>query len=107
MCDEPAKIREATWTGTEEERRPQGICLPPTVKPKTTPRYAVAAGTRCTVRSLAKDKWMAYTTTRDLAFERYERYEEAADGNYYHFRLEGWIMRVGSRHVTHRNFPRS
>jgi hypothetical protein len=73
-------------------------------KPRRFPRFVVPAGTPCAVRSVVKDEWRPFTTTRDNAFERFERYVKDEGGPYYEFRAEtgGWILLVAARHVTHR-----
>src|SRR5262249_22687924 len=68
------------------------------------PRFLVPAGTPRAVRSVFKDEWRPFTTTKDNAFERVERYVQDEGGPYDEFRSEvgGWILLVAARHVVHR-----
>ena len=68
------------------------------------PRFLVPAGTPCAVRSVVKDEWRPFTTTRDNAFERFERYVQDDGGPYDEFRSEtgGWVLPVAARHVLRR-----
>ncbi len=84
------RIREASWTGSEGERREQGICLPPTKAPKQTPRYFIPAGTKCKVTSVSRICWRDFTTTKDLGFERFET---AASG-FVTFRDKGYLLQL-------------
>jgi hypothetical protein len=93
-------VRQQSWTGSEDQRRPQGICLPPTRPPNRTPRYLVPADTPCAVTPLSHLRWRPHRTTKDRGFEKYERYRR--ERRTYEFRLEGWLMEIEARRVVHR-----
>lgn len=85
------RIREASWTGSEgSRRREQGVCLPPTKPPNRTPRYRIAAGTKCSISRLSPRYWRDYTTKRELSFDRYE----AVRGRLVIFREQGYLIEV-------------
>lgn len=95
--------RASSWSGSENRRREQGVCLPPTVAPNTTPRFLVPAGSKCAVSRISKLDWQPYTTVQDIGFERFERFEQGESGNFYEFRFEGWLMLVRWDLVRHRS----
>jgi len=88
---------QATWTGSENQRREQGACRPPKHKPNTTPRFFVPAGTRVAVRRADRTDWQAHVTRRDLGFGRFSRY----DNRYYFFREGGFELMVHRGRVDH------
>ena len=89
---------QTSWTGSERQRREQGVCRPPKHKPNTTPRFMVRAGTRVEVRRADRNRWFEYVTQRDLRFERRLRY---ADYHYF-FREGAYELRVHRSRVDHR-----
>jgi hypothetical protein len=101
---EEQQTREATWTGSEDNRHEQGTCLPPSSPPLKVPRYLVPVGVRCSIKKLAWTGWQGHTTTKETGFESYESYKDG----HYEFRLKGWIMKVYRGHVVHRedSYPR-
>jgi hypothetical protein len=92
------KRRETSWSGTEDRRREQGVCLPPTRAPNTMPRYWIPAGTAIRVSKLSPLSWRQWTTRVSLSFERHEGYRNG----WYTFRERGWLVCVHRRHVVHR-----
>ena len=73
-------------------------------RPRRCPRLVVPAGTPCAVRSVFKDEWRPFTTTKDNGFKRFERWVQDERGPYDEFLSEtgGWILLVAARHVVHR-----
>lgn len=98
MPEDVEKIRASSWTGSENSRKEQGVCLPPAHPPNTTPRFSVKQGTTCAVTPVSCERWRWYVTTKELGFERYERFVDW----HYEFRLEGWLMRVHCSRVDRR-----
>lgn len=94
-----SRRRATSWTGSENERREQGECLPPTVKPQSVPRFRLPAGVTCEVASVLKDIWTPHTMKVELGFEKYDYYR----GGYYTFRHFGWQIRVYRGQVVHRD----
>jgi hypothetical protein len=88
-----------SWSGSEELRRPQGVCLPPTRPPVSVPRFLIRAGTACSVSRVSPLRWRPHITTMDVGLERFERYDR--DRKVYEFRHLGWLLRVHRRHVQH------
>jgi hypothetical protein len=95
-----SRIRQASWTGSEELRREQGICLPPTRSARKGSRFFVPAGTPCAISKVSPLGWRQYTTRKDVGFERFETYGAGV----YEFRSDvgGWPMRVHRQHVLRR-----
>ncbi len=89
------RTREVSWTGSEEDRREQGVCLPPVRPPIRISRYTIPAGTRCAISKVAVLRWCAHVTKRELGFERYE----ISEGRDWIFREEGYYIRVGRNAV--------
>ncbi len=96
--EDTSRVRESTWTGSEEDRREQGICLPPTGPPLSLPQFQILVGTACSIKRLSGNNWKPYTTKKALGFERYERYIRCS----YEFRFQGWLLLVHRRDVVHR-----
>ena len=92
------RIRERTWTGSEDERREQGVCLPPTVPPNKTPRFTVPAGTKCRVTKVSPTNWISHVTKVNLEFDRYE----SCNGRFYVFRQAFYFLSVSCRLVKKR-----
>jgi hypothetical protein len=82
--------RESSWSGSEQHRKPQGICLPPEKPPNRTPRYLVRAGTPCLVTKITPLRHRSHITKIDLGFERHEGYKDQC----YTFRHLGFIVAV-------------
>lgn len=93
MSDE--RVRATSWSGSERERREQGVCLPPSKPPSKQSRFFIPRGVSCAVRRVEESEWRGHVTTADHGFDRYERY----DDGYYEFRLKGWLMLVRSKYV--------
>ncbi len=93
------RIHEVSWSGSEEQRHEQGVCLPPTRETNKTPRYFVAAGTSCSITRITPLNWKAYRTTKDLGFERYE----TSGGCSVTFREQGYLLKVQWCLVKRRN----
>src|SRR5262245_38615015 len=104
VCEEQ-RVRQASWTGSENERRQErGACLPPTRPAKKGSRFFVPAGTPCAVSKVSPLDWQTYTTRRGVGFERFERYERCDTGGFYQFRSDvgGWLLLVHRQYVRHR-----
>lgn len=71
--------------------------------PRHIPRFHLPAGTACDIRRMTESEWRPFTTTRDLSFERYERYVRDEAGNFYEFRIGLWLITVHRRDVVHRD----
>jgi hypothetical protein len=90
----------SSWTGSESQRRPQGLCLPPTTTANETPRFLIRAGTMVSVQRFNESmSWYGHMTRMDIGFERWEGRE---DGQFT-FRHEGYFIRVPSRKVIRRS----
>lgn len=80
-----------SWTGSELQRRPQGVCLPPATTSSTAPRYLLPAGTQVEVANLHQlGTWKPHTIRSPIGFERYE----SREGTCLIFRHEGWLIKV-------------
>ena len=97
--DARERVREASWTGTENDRREQGICLPPTRPPNHSKRFKVPAGTPCCVSKVTPLKWKPYRTTHDCEFDKYERTTDKG----VIFRDRGYFLHVAWRFVEQRD----
>jgi hypothetical protein len=101
----PSSRRRLHWQRAAAEGLVRGEQPFETYQTSThVPRFLVPAGTPCAVRTVFKDEWLPFTTTKDNAFERFERWVEDEGGPYYEFRSEvgGWVLLVAARHVVHR-----
>jgi hypothetical protein len=92
------RVREASWIGGEAERHEQGLVLPPTKPPVKMARFTIPAGTRCTVIKLGASYGRQHVTTKELGFERFERYRNGC----YTFREQGFHVVVWRGDVKHR-----
>jgi hypothetical protein len=82
--------RMASWAGSEELRREQGVCRPPVSEPFRVPRFTIQAGQRCHIKPVEAMDWRPYKTTKPLGFDRYE----AKDGKQLIFRDQGYQLRI-------------
>lgn len=46
--------------------------------------------------------WTGWVTTKDVGFERFERYVVDDNGNFYEFRMYNWLLLVDRKFVVHR-----
>jgi len=90
QASEQQRIRETAWTGFEDLRREQGICLPPARPAKKGSRFLIPAGKPCTISEVSPMRWRMYATGKNVGFERYEFYKAGV----YEFRAAGSLMRV-------------
>jgi len=83
-------MRATSWSGSENERNPQGVCSSNGYVPNRQPRFLIKAGTIVKVKSVNKGgDWLPYRTKRDLGYTRYE----SREGWFLTFREEGyWIL---------------
>lgn len=90
------------WTGSERERKPQGLCLPPQKKSVNYPRFVVPHDVPCHIRRVTEDdsRWRPFRTRKATLYEKYEFYDRATKR--YVFRLQGYCIRVHRSHVIHR-----
>ena len=88
---------QASWSGSENQRREQGVCRPPTHEPNTTPRFFIPAGTQVAVRRADRTEWQGYVTKRDLGFGKHSRY----DNRHYFFREGAYELKVHRSRVNH------
>ena len=80
-----------SWTGSESQRKPQGICLPPKMAPAIPAfKYVVPAVIKCEIRRVTESNYRTYTTTKEIGFQRAERKRYGM----YEFRMNGWMIRV-------------
>lgn len=79
------------WTGSGDQRREQGLCLPPERTIRSS-RLAIPAGTDVLVCRVDdhNQRWTKHTTKERLEFRRYE----ARTANYLEFRHLGYFVRV-------------
>lgn len=92
-------LREASWTGSESQRRPQGNCSSNGYVPVTTHRFEIPQGTVVDVKDIQKNgAWFSYKTRRALGYARYESRVAGA----LVFREEGYWIRVGCRKIRYR-----
>ena len=87
-----------TWTGSEHQRRPQGVCRPPTKPTNTTPRFRIPKAVLVEVQKVTAVEWQKHMMQKELRFERYETYEDRR----YVFCHECYRFRVHRRFVDHR-----
>jgi hypothetical protein len=76
------------------------------VPARTRPRFLVPVGTPCAVRNIAGGDEVPFTTTRDVGFERFERWVKDGGANIYEFREGGWLLLVQARYVISRLWRR-
>lgn len=83
-------MRATSWSGSESERNPQGVCSSNEYVPNRQPRFLIKAGTIVKVKSVSKGgDWLPYRTKRDLGYAMYE----SRRGWFLTFREEGyWIL---------------
>ncbi len=93
-------VLQPSWTGSENERKPQGTCRPPVKPMDETPRFLIPVATEVQVVDVTGGEWRTYVTTKDNEFERYD----SRGSNTYTFRRGGWLMRVDRRDITYRRF---
>lgn len=89
------------------EQTPRDIeqVFPPRTTPiNRDPRFLVVAGTKCAIRRVSEpeSEYRPFTTRGNVGFERFERWMQTETGNFYEFRMEGWLMLVNSKVVGHR-----
>lgn len=89
-----------SWTGSENQRRPQGIVEPPKHEPKHIPRFEIKEGTYVEVRNVGDlpGRTQRHKLKRDLGFERYDSYRF----KHYTFRFQNWLITVHRCKVIHR-----
>lgn len=92
------KYRATSWTGSERERREQGVCLPSQAVAKKRPKYTVPAGCPCAIQKVMGGPWRPHRTTMETGYERYEFYQD----KHYTFRRMGWFIKIHRRYVMHR-----
>lgn len=80
------------WTGSSDQRRPQGGCRPPKVKPNQQARFEIPASTKVSVCRVSDSnkRWRKHVTRVQLGFERFE----SRKSSQYVFREQGWLIRV-------------
>lgn len=92
------KVRATSWSGSEDSRREQGVCLPPKRQADKTPRFSIEVGSRCQVAKVITGDYFPYTTKTQIGFERFERYRDGV----YTFRQDEYLVKVHRSNVTHR-----
>jgi hypothetical protein len=65
------KFRQGSWSGSEQLRRPQGVCLPPTKLARHLPRFRVPAGIPVWITRESPVNWKEYLTTRATVFQHF------------------------------------
>jgi hypothetical protein len=70
MTGEEQKL---SWTGSEKQRKRQGVCLPPPRPPATAPVYHVRSRTVCQIPD--GDGWVNERTRSDLALGQPVQYD--------------------------------
>ena len=65
--------QQLSWTGSEKQRKRQGVCLPPPRPPATVPAYRVLSRTACQVQDGVG--WVNDRTRSNLAFGQPVRYD--------------------------------
>lgn len=78
------------WSGSSQQRKPQGVCLPPKKTANTDKPFTIPAGTKCKVRRLGTQKWVMHTTKADNGFDKYETHHDG----FFTFRSGVWVMFV-------------
>jgi hypothetical protein len=96
--------RATSWTGTERQRREQGVCLPPARPAVRVPRFLIPAGSSVRVSRVSRLCWRPHFTRKELHFERHEGYRNGQ----YTFRHQGYLISVWRGLVHHREdgYPR-
>jgi hypothetical protein len=91
------RVREASWSGSEVDRKEQGICMPWGKPAAVVPKFVIPARTEVLITRLSPIFWKAYTTRRELAFERYDQ----RDGVCVIFREQGYLIKLEWSKVKH------
>jgi hypothetical protein len=91
--------RAESWSGSENNRREQGVCLPPKRPSSKLPRFQISQGCPCEISKVSPLEWQHYRTTKDLGFEFFETYRD----HKYVFRDRGYFLRVNRVYVSHRD----
>lgn len=91
---------ETTWTGSESERKPQGLCLPPSKPSDLREKWTIPAGTTVKVQPVNnfRQPWRWHTTQKELGFRKCE----GLQNGWGKFRQEGYFIRVEWKHVVRR-----
>ena len=84
------RVREGSWLGSEEDRREQGVCLPPKKTARFDPRFTIPADSECLVSKVSPILWRNHRTRAELWFERYETFKDG----WLTFREGFWYIRV-------------
>lgn len=63
-----------SWTGSENERKPQGVCLPPTKPADLRERFTIPACTQVLIQPIDdfRSPWWEHTTKATLGFDKCE-----------------------------------
>lgn len=78
------------WTGSSQQRKPQGVCLPPKRPANKDRPFRIPAGSPCKVRHIGTRSWVRHTTKTENGFDRYETHHDG----FYTFRSGVWVMFV-------------
>lgn len=90
----------SSWTGSERQRRPQRAGHAPEKPMDSTSRFTIPVGASVLIQRISDGtKWNPHTTKRLLEFERYELFKSG----YYHFREQGWFVKVWNKAVIQRS----
>jgi hypothetical protein len=86
-----------SWTGSENQRKPQGICLPPANPVVKSARFTIPIGVSISVQKITTGNppWRAHVTTKEQKFDQFE----ARSKGCYVFRAQGWMIRARYRDV--------
>lgn len=89
-----------SWTGSENERKPQGICLPPSKPADLRERFTIPAGTPVQLQPISDSRapYIDYTTKVELQFRKCEDFTKG----YGKFREAGWFIFVRWGRVVRR-----
>lgn len=86
-----------SWTGSEKQRRKQGICLPPALPPDLRHRFTIPSETTVLIQPIDDyaAPWKEYKTRIDLGFDRCEGSQDGMGT----FREQGFFIRAKWRDV--------
>lgn len=89
-----------SWTGSETERRPQGVCLPPSKPSDLREKWTLPVGTPVLIQPVndCKVPYRRHTLKMELGFRKCEDYSKGIG----RFRHDGYFIKVEWKHVIKR-----
>ena len=89
---------QTSWSGSESQRLPQGVCTSNDYHPAPSAAFFIPAGTHCEIARIADStqRWHHHKTRRDLSFDRPEGNTRDTTLT---FREQGYWLRLPRRAV--------